>query len=100
MTSKELVLTPAEAFDEASFIPVLYNKLSIPRDGSLVVVPRKRSVDARGRDVKVRVQYDLVERTMNQQCRRIGAIQVSDCARSRSRPRTLRRGAPEIALLR
>ena len=63
MTSKELILTPAEAFDETSFIPALYNKLAIPQDGSLVVVPRKRSVDARGRDIKVRVQYDIVERT-------------------------------------
>jgi uncharacterized FAD-dependent dehydrogenase len=63
MTSKELILTPAEAFDETSFIPALYNKLAIPQDGSLVVVPRKRSVDARGRDIKVRVQYDIVDRT-------------------------------------
>src|SRR5215208_1018911 len=63
MTSKELILTPAEAFDETSFIPALYNKLAIPQDGSLVVLPRKRSVDARGRDIKVRVQYDIVDRT-------------------------------------
>ena len=63
MNIKELVLTPAEAFDEASFLPVLYKKLAIPRDGSVAVVPLKRSVDARGRHIVVRVQYDIVERT-------------------------------------
>ena len=62
MNIKELVLTPAEAFDEASFLPVLYKKLAIPRDGSVAVVPLKRSVDARGRHIVVRVQYDIVER--------------------------------------
>ncbi len=62
MNIKELVLTPAEAFDEALFIPVLYKKLAIPRDGSKVVVPLKRSVDARGRNIVVRLQYDIVER--------------------------------------
>jgi len=62
MIAKELVLTPAEAFDEALFLPALYEKLALPRDGSLVIVPLKRSVDARGRDIKVRLQYDIVER--------------------------------------
>jgi uncharacterized protein len=62
MHVKELVLTPAEAFDEALFLPALYEKLAIPTDGSLVIVPLKRSVDARGRDIKVRLQYDIVER--------------------------------------
>ncbi len=62
MNIKELVLTPQEAFDEALFVAVLYKKLSIPRDGSLAVVPLKRSVDARGRNIVVRVQYDIVER--------------------------------------
>ncbi|MGZ9125782.1 MAG: FAD-dependent oxidoreductase [Candidatus Binatia bacterium] len=62
MNLKELVLTPQEAFDEALFVAVLYKKLSIPRDGSLAVLPLKRSVDARGRNIVVRVQYDIVER--------------------------------------
>jgi len=62
MNIKELVLTPAEAFDEASFMPALYKKLSIPRDGNLAVLPLKRSVDARGRNIVVRVQYDIVAR--------------------------------------
>ena len=63
MNIKELVLTPAEAFDEALFIPTLYKKLALPSNGSRVVVPLKRSVDARGRNIVVRLQYDIVERT-------------------------------------
>jgi hypothetical protein len=62
MNIKELVLTPAEAFDEALFIPTLYKKLALPSNGSRVVVPLKRSVDARGRNIVVRLQYDIVER--------------------------------------
>lgn len=55
-------MSPAEAFDEASFIPAMYKKLALPRDGSLVILPLRRSVDARGHDIKVRLQYDIVER--------------------------------------
>jgi uncharacterized FAD-dependent dehydrogenase len=62
MNIKELVLTPEEAFDEALFIPALYKKLSLPRAGDQTVIPLKRSVDARGRNIVVRVQYDIVER--------------------------------------
>src|SRR5258706_3198205 len=62
MNIKELILTPEEAFDPALFVPALYKKLSIPRDGNLVVLPLKRSVDARGRSIVVRVQYNIVER--------------------------------------
>jgi uncharacterized protein len=62
MNIRELVLTPQEAFDEALFVAVLSKKLSIPRDGGLTVMPLKRSVDARGRNIVVRVQYDIVER--------------------------------------
>ena len=62
MNVKELILTPQEAFDEALFVPALYKKLAIPRDGSLAVLPLKRSVDARGREIKVRLQYEIVER--------------------------------------
>ena len=63
MNLKELILTPEEAFDEALFVPVLYQKLAVPRDGRLVVVPLKRSVDARGREIKIRLQYEIVERS-------------------------------------
>ena len=62
MNVKELILTPEEAFDAGRFMPTLYKKLAVPSDGNLVVVPVKRSVDARGRDIKVRVQYQIGER--------------------------------------
>ena len=61
MNVKELILTPEEAFDEALFIPVVYKKLAIPRDGNLAVIPLKRSVDARGRRIQIRLQYKIVE---------------------------------------
>ena len=62
MNIKELILTPAEAFDEALFMPALYKKFAIPMDGSLIVVPIKRSVDARGGKIVVRLQCQILER--------------------------------------
>jgi uncharacterized protein len=55
----DLILTPEEAFDENLFPSILYRKLELPQDGSLVVTPLKRSVDARGRNVVVRVQCSI-----------------------------------------
>jgi uncharacterized protein len=65
MNVKELILSPREAFDDTLFIPTLYRKLSIPLSGDQVVQVIKRSIDARSRDVKVRVQYEIISR--NQQ---------------------------------
>jgi uncharacterized FAD-dependent dehydrogenase len=62
MNVQELILTPREAFDETLFIPALYKKLSIPLSGELIVNPVKRSIDARSKDIKVRVQYEVVSR--------------------------------------
>jgi len=56
----ELILKPEEAFDEKHFIANLYNKLGLPYDGTVVVVPVKRSIDARSRNVIVRVQCEIV----------------------------------------
>ncbi len=61
MIVKELILTPQEAFDDEQFVSTLYSQLSIPMESDLIVQPIKRSVDARGREVKVRVQYELVK---------------------------------------
>ena len=60
MQVKELILSPEEAFDEAHLFRTLYQKLSIPPDGELVVQPIKRSIDARGREIKVRMQYEVL----------------------------------------
>lgn len=62
MEIKELILSPEEAFDEAHFQQALYRRLSLPLHGDRIVQPIKRSVDARGREIKVRIQYKLLQR--------------------------------------
>lgn len=62
MEIKEIILTPEEAFDEALFLPALYKKLSIATDGDRFIQPLKRSIDARGREIKVRIQYEVLNR--------------------------------------
>jgi uncharacterized protein len=59
----ELTLTPQEAFDPAIFPAILYKKLSLPQDGSVVVRPLKRSIDARSRQVVVRFQCEVLPST-------------------------------------
>jgi uncharacterized protein len=59
---QEIILQPHEAFDEATFHQSLLKKLNLPIDGEVVVRPLKRSIDARGKKVIVRVQYDLISR--------------------------------------
>lgn len=56
----ELVLRPEEAFGDL-FPGILYKKLSLPSDGSVKVIPLKRSIDARSRRVSVRLQCQVVE---------------------------------------
>lgn len=57
----ELQLSPQEAFDESLFTNALYRKLSLSPDGEQKVIPTKRSIDARGKNVIVRVQVELVD---------------------------------------
>jgi uncharacterized protein len=61
MTTTELVLRPEEAFAE-ELSPVLYSKLRLPDDGSVLVKPVKRSIDARGRNVIVRIVVEIYSR--------------------------------------
>ncbi|MBL0745473.1 NAD(P)/FAD-dependent oxidoreductase [Chryseolinea lacunae] len=60
MKTVELTLRPEEAFDETIFPAILYKKLGLPNDGSVFVVPVKRSIDARSRQVIVRFQCDIL----------------------------------------
>lgn len=60
MRTQELILSPEEAFDAARFQDVLYEKLRLKKDGDLWVKPVKRSIDARGRKVVVRILCELV----------------------------------------
>ena len=59
MKTVELVLTPQEAFQEDLFTESLYRKLNLKPGGEVNVVPLKRSIDARSRQVVVRVQCEL-----------------------------------------
>lgn len=60
MSIKEIILTPEEAFGEGRFITSVYQKLGIRQDGDQWVRPIKRSVDARGKNVVVRVQCEII----------------------------------------
>lgn len=59
MKITELVLSPEEAFREEALLPILYRKLGLPADGSVAVLPIKRSIDARSRQVVVRLQCEV-----------------------------------------
>jgi uncharacterized protein len=59
MQTQEIILAPEEAFNEDLFPSLLYQKLGLPNDGSVNVTPTKRSIDARGRKVIVRIQCEV-----------------------------------------
>lgn len=60
MKTIELILTPEEAFQEDLFEQALYTKLNLKKDGDAYVHPLKRSIDARSRQVIVRVQCEVL----------------------------------------
>ena len=62
MKITEIILTPQEAFSEDIFPDILYNKLDISNDGTSIIKPARRSIDARGRNVVVRVQCEVYSR--------------------------------------
>ena len=55
MQAREIILTPEEAFSEELFYPALYKKSGISEGGHTYIKPVKRSIDARARQVIVRV---------------------------------------------
>ena len=59
MSLKEIILSPEEAFDESRFTTSIYQKLGIKQDGDQWVRPIKRSIDARGKKIVVRVQCEV-----------------------------------------
>jgi uncharacterized FAD-dependent dehydrogenase len=65
MRFREIVLTPAEAFDEHALSTVLFQKTGLSPD-DFFIVPRKRSVDARGKKVVVRMRVEVVPRREGQ----------------------------------
>ena len=60
MKTVELIFTPEEAFSDDLFTAALYKKLNLPNDGTVFVNPVKRSIDARSRQVIVRVQCEIL----------------------------------------
>jgi uncharacterized FAD-dependent dehydrogenase len=60
MNQVELTLWPEEAFNEELFPSILYEKLQLKNDGSVYVKPLKRSIDARGKKVIVRMQCEIL----------------------------------------
>jgi uncharacterized FAD-dependent dehydrogenase len=61
MRTTELTLWPEEAFNEDLFPGILYDKLGLPKDGSVLVNPVKRSIDARAKRVCVRFQCEIIQ---------------------------------------
>src|SRR5437879_584454 len=58
MNKTEITLRPEEAFDEARFMPALYEKLKLnPQE--VFVRPIRRSIDARGKNVSVKIQVEV-----------------------------------------
>ena len=59
MRVAELTLWPEEAFNDALFPGILYDRLGLKNDGSVWVNPVRRSIDARGKRVVVRFQCEV-----------------------------------------
>ncbi len=59
MYTTEILLWPEEAFDDNIFPAILYDKTDLPNDGSVSIVPIKRSIDARSKKVVVRIQCEV-----------------------------------------
>lgn len=60
MQTREIILQPEEAFNEELFELTLYEKLGLKRDGDFYIKPVKRSIDARARNVMVRVACEII----------------------------------------
>jgi uncharacterized protein len=62
----EVNLAPSEAFDEAAFMPALFQKLKLKDDGSVFLQPLRRSIDARRKEVIVNFLVEIIPRTNHQ----------------------------------
>ncbi|MEQ8426029.1 MAG: FAD-binding protein [Cyclobacteriaceae bacterium] len=58
----ELRLSPAEAYNEEQFLSTLRKKLNLKDAEDIIVQPLRRSIDARGKDVRVRVLVELIKK--------------------------------------
>lgn len=55
----EVQLSPQEAFDENLFKTSLFQKVGVADDGNVYIHPLKRSIDARGKNVLVKVLVEI-----------------------------------------
>ncbi|MCK6618467.1 MAG: FAD-binding protein [Cyclobacteriaceae bacterium] len=67
MQTRELILSPEEAFRSDLFQKVLNDQLGIEPSGEFWVRPVKRSIDARGKKVVVRVACEIVPSTCKEE---------------------------------
>lgn len=58
----EVTLRPEEAYDTAAFRPALFRKLGLRDDGAVRVVVARRSIDARGREVRILHKVEVYDR--------------------------------------
>lgn len=66
MQTKEIILLPEEAFNEELFYSSLYRKAGVPQHAGYIIKPVKRSIDARARQVIVRVLCEIIPATEKQ----------------------------------
>ncbi|HET9053129.1 MAG TPA: FAD-dependent oxidoreductase, partial [Cyclobacteriaceae bacterium] len=59
MQTTEIILLPEEAFSEDHFYPSLYRKAGLQQNGDWYIRPVKRSIDARAKQVIVRVLCEI-----------------------------------------
>jgi uncharacterized FAD-dependent dehydrogenase len=63
MQSQEVILRPEEAFNEDLFPQILYDKLGIAPNEGVSIQPIKRSIDARGKNVIIRLLVEVYDET-------------------------------------
>lgn len=61
----EIDLLPQEAFDETLFRSAVFQKLYIKESEDLLIRPLRRSIDARGKEVLVKLQIEIISRDKN-----------------------------------
>jgi hypothetical protein len=58
----EVTLRPEEAYDDHAFRPSLFRKLGLADDGSVRIMVARRSIDARGKEVRILHKVEVYER--------------------------------------
>src|SRR4051812_17255074 len=79
----ELSLTPQQAFDPEIFKQIIIENLNVSADGDSVFHMLKRSIDARSRNITVKIVGEIVARqSLDDKTRPIQYPDVSMCKRA------------------